>query len=174
MEKSHATSYSKGIKKPLIILTILFFAITFCKSQSNINTRNKHYNNVQNIIIFIASYDSKLSETNVLDYLNNTQNVWINNNGSIEFKDKEKVIIYLDDQLLPFSGNNLIEYLKSLHSNILDKIEILFNPSEKYKVSENVGVINIITRKFPTKPFFIPIKGTSPLVSCKFYLAHHS
>ena len=54
---------------------------------------------------------------------------------------------YIDDRLQNISGNQLINLLKSINANSIEKIEIMKNPPVKYDASGNAGIINIRTKK---------------------------
>ena len=56
---------------------------------------------------------------------------------------KSNVLIMVDDRLLTISGEELKNYLKTLRSENIEKIEIITSPSAKYDASGNSGLINI-------------------------------
>ena len=69
----------------------------------------------------------------------------------------------IDDRLLNISGDDLKNYLKTLRSENIDKIEIITNPSAKYDAAGNTGLINIKLKKKLNEGFDANISSTSIL-----------
>lgn len=68
-------------------------------------------------------------------------------NDGLKIIGKSNVFVMVDDRLLSISGDDLKNYLKSLRSENIEKIEIITNPSAKYDASGNSGLINIKLKK---------------------------
>lgn len=60
---------------------------------------------------------------------------------------KSNVLVMIDDKILNISGDDLKNYLKSIRSENIDKVEIITNPSAKYDASGNSGIIHIKMKK---------------------------
>lgn len=60
---------------------------------------------------------------------------------------KSSVQIMINERLLNLSGDDLKNYLKSLRSENIEKIEVITNPSAKYDAAGNSGLINIKLKK---------------------------
>lgn len=85
---------------------------------------------------------------NGLDALRNTPLVnVINDNVSIAGKGSVSVMI--NDRMLNLSGSELTNYLQSLRSDDIAKIEVITTPPAKYDAEGNSGIINIILKKNP-------------------------
>jgi hypothetical protein len=84
---------------------------------------------------------------NALEVLQNTPGVTVDENGNISFKGKTSVLVLIDDKPTYLSATSLANYLRSLPSSALDKIELMDNPPARYDASGNAGVINIRTKK---------------------------
>lgn len=83
-----------------------------------------------------------------LDALRNTPMVnVINDNVSIVGKGNVSVMI--NDRMLNLSGSELTNYLQSLRSDDIAKIEVITTPPSKYEAEGNSGIINIILKKNP-------------------------
>lgn len=59
---------------------------------------------------------------------------------------KEFASIYIDDRPSTMTGSDLMAYLSTRSTDEVDHIEIMPNPSGKYKTSNKAGVINIVTK----------------------------
>lgn len=97
----------------------------------------------------VVNVDALLSNAGVsaLDVLENAPGVIVGSGGDVSLKGKSGVIIFIDDKPTFLSGADLANYLRSLPSSTIDKIEIMPNPPARYDAAGNAGVINIRTKK---------------------------
>jgi iron complex outermembrane recepter protein len=87
-----------------------------------------------------------LTGGNAVDILNSSPGVFVDESGSINLKGRGGVLVYVDDKPTQLSGTDLINYLKSLPTAMIDKIELMSNPSAKYN-ADGTAIINIRTKK---------------------------
>ena len=66
---------------------------------------------------------------------------------SISIAGKSGVAVMVNDRLLNISGEELINYLKNLRSDDIQKIEVITTPPAKYEAQGKSGLINIILKK---------------------------
>ena len=66
---------------------------------------------------------------------------------AISIAGKSNVAIMVNDRLLNLSGQELINYLKTLRSDDIAKIEVITTPPAKYEAEGKSGLINIILKK---------------------------
>lgn len=90
---------------------------------------------------------------NVLEILEKSPGVSVDNDGNISLKGKGGVMILIDGKQTYLSGQSLAAFLKSLQASGLDQIEIMTNPPAKYDAAGGAGVINIKTKKGTIKGF---------------------
>jgi len=83
------------------------------------------------------------------DALNKAPGVQTKADGGITANSKS-VTIYLDDRPVRLSGEDLGNYLKSLPSDKVSKIEIITNPPAKYD-AQGGAIINIVSKKTLTE-----------------------
>jgi len=62
---------------------------------------------------------------------------------------KSGVAIMINDRILNLSGADLINYLKSLRSDDIERIEVITTPPAKYEAQGNSGLINLVIKKNP-------------------------
>lgn len=84
---------------------------------------------------------------NVLELLKKMPGVLVDQNDNISIEGKSGVTILVDDKSTYLSGEDLVGYLKSMASNIVDRIEVMKKPSARYDAQGSGGIINIITKK---------------------------
>ena len=83
----------------------------------------------------------------VLELLEKSPGITVDNDGNISLRGKAGVIIMIDGKPTYLSSTDLANLLKNMPASQLEQIEIMTNPSAKYDASGNSGIINIKTKK---------------------------
>lgn len=83
-----------------------------------------------------------------LDAVRNTPMVRVQNE-SVSIVGKGGVAIMVNDRMLNLSGSELTNYLQSLRSDDIARIEVITTPPSKYEAQGNSGIISIILKKNP-------------------------
>jgi len=83
----------------------------------------------------------------VLELLEKSPGITVDNDGNISLRGKAGVIILIDGKPTYLSSTDLANLLKNMPASQLEQIEIMTNPSAKYDASGNSGIINIKTKK---------------------------
>lgn len=60
---------------------------------------------------------------------------------------KNSMQVMINDKMLPLTGEELINYLNTIPSENIQKIEIISTPPAKYEASGNSGLINIVLKQ---------------------------
>ena len=97
--------------------------------------------------------------TNASQVLEATPSVTVDADGKVSLRGNENVAIQINGRPAPISGQQLGAYLKSLPAGILDRVEVVPNPSAKYDPEGMAGIINIVLK-------FSPLKPLSAAMSC--------
>lgn len=95
--------------------------------------------NVENSVVNAGS--------SAFDVLERSPGILIDVNDNISMRGKAGVIIMIDGKPSPMSGSDLVNYLRSLPSNAIERIELITNPSSKYDAAGNAGIIDIRMKK---------------------------
>ncbi|EHQ29357.1 TonB-dependent receptor [Mucilaginibacter paludis] len=144
-------SISKGqsVQLPAFLLT----PVNTSLKQVDITTQKAFVE--QKIDRTVVNVNALISNTgsNALEALEQSPGVIVDASGNITFKGKTGVMVLIDDKPTYLSGENLVNYLKSIPASQLDQIELMPNPPAKYDASGNAGVINIKTKKSKEKGF---------------------
>ena len=81
------------------------------------------------------------------DALGTTPLVKVDENSGVSIAGKSGVAIMINERILNLSGSELVNYLKSLRSENIEKIEVITAPPAKYEAQGNSGLINIVLKK---------------------------
>jgi hypothetical protein len=103
----------------------------------------------------VVNVDAMISNagSDAMDVLEKSPGIMIDQNGTITFKGKTGVSVFIDDKPTYLSGADLEAYLKSLPASTLNQIEFMTNPPAKYDAAGSAGVINIKTKKSKIRGF---------------------
>jgi iron complex outermembrane recepter protein len=85
--------------------------------------------------------------SSAIEVLERSPGVTIDQNDNISLRGKAGVIIMIDGKPTPMSGQDLANYLRSLPSSAMERIDIITNPSAKYDAAGNSGIIDIRMKK---------------------------
>jgi iron complex outermembrane receptor protein len=97
----------------------------------------------------IVNVESSILATGstALDILERSPGVIVNQNDAISLRGRSGVIVMIDGKPNPMSGADLSNFLRTLPSNSIDRIELITNPSAKYDAAGNAGIIDIRLKK---------------------------
>ncbi len=115
--------------------------------------------NVQNDIV--------ASGGTLFEVLQKAPGVSITNDETINLAGKAGVNILIDGRPTQLSEKDLANYLKATPGSVVDKVEIIMNPSVKYPAQGNAGIINIRMKKSV-------VKGTNGNISSSYTQSVHS
>ncbi|MES2374072.1 MAG: TonB-dependent receptor [Bacteroidota bacterium] len=103
----------------------------------------------------IVNVDALIANAGVTawDVLQNAPGVIAQDNGNLNLAGKSGVMVFIDDKPTYLSGSDLANYLRSLPSDALEKLEIMTNPPARYDAAGNAGIINIRLKKSKVKGF---------------------
>lgn len=81
------------------------------------------------------------------DILNNVPSVSVDIEGAVSLRGSEGVRILIDGKPSGLVGNGNANGLRSIPSNMIEKVEVVTNPSARYDAEGMAGIINIVLKK---------------------------
>ena len=84
--------------------------------------------------------------SNASDVLQATPSVEVDGDGKVSLRGNENVAIQINGRPSPIRGPQLAAYLKQIPANIVERIEVVPNPSAKYDPEGMAGIINIVLK----------------------------
>src|SRR5690625_6331128 len=84
------------------------------------------------------------SGANVADLLDNIPSVDIEVEGNVGLRGSQNVRILIDGKPSGLLGNNVAAALRQLQSDMVERVEIITNPSARYDAEGEVGIINLV------------------------------
>jgi outer membrane receptor protein involved in Fe transport len=84
---------------------------------------------------------------NASEVLDAVPSVVVDGDGKVSYRGNENVAVQINGRPSPMRGTQLAAYLKSLPANIIERIEVVPNPSAKYDPEGMAGILNIILKQ---------------------------
>ncbi len=81
------------------------------------------------------------------DLLQNIPSVQVDIDGTVSLRGSENVLILLNGKPSPLMGKNRAEVLQQMPASSIERIEVITNPSAKFKPDGTSGIINIVLKK---------------------------
>ena len=82
-----------------------------------------------------------------LDVLRRSPGLWVDELGGIRIKGTQPVMVMINDIVQRMSPDELAEYLKTLKSEDISRIEVIANPPAEYEAAGSGGIVHIILKK---------------------------
>ncbi|MDO4230389.1 MAG: TonB-dependent receptor, partial [Capnocytophaga sp.] len=97
-------------------------------------------------LVFNVEHSMVANNGSAIDVLKTTPGVQLNDDN-INIVGKSSVRVLINDRIVQFSGEELINYLKGIASDNIKNIEVITTPPAKYEAEGNGGLINIVLKK---------------------------
>ncbi|UPT70784.1 MAG: hypothetical protein M0D53_17295 [Flavobacterium sp. JAD_PAG50586_2] len=151
--QSQSLAISK--EQQLIVLQTIVLQKTEANSLAEVVVQKKKSFVENKIDKTVLNVDALISAAggDAMDVLEKAPGITVDENGTITFKGKSGVQVFIDDKPTYLSGADLEAYLKSLPASTLNQIELMTNPPAKYDAAGGAGIINIITKRTKIKGF---------------------
>lgn len=81
------------------------------------------------------------------DLLQNIPSVQVDTEGAVSLRGSENVMILINGRTSTLMGANRDEALQQLSADGIERIEVITNPSAKYKPDGTAGIINIVLKQ---------------------------
>lgn len=143
-----------------LILPIFLLAATFSFAQMQDSIKAKTIDEVvmtkkvfqkkADRLVFDVASSPIAKGSNVFDLLKETPMISSADDKTLQILGKNAVLIYLNGRKSNMSPDAVIELLKSMPSENIQKIEVITMPSSEFAVEGNQGIVNIVLKKKPT------------------------
>ncbi|HEX8432438.1 MAG TPA: TonB-dependent receptor, partial [Longimicrobium sp.] len=84
---------------------------------------------------------------NTVDALRNVPAVEVDVDGKVSLRGNENVVVQINGRPSPLRGEQLGNYLAQLPANMVDRVEVIPNPSARYDPEGMAGILNIVLKQ---------------------------
>ncbi len=127
--------------------TIEIFSVSFNMFEVTVTAKKSMLNTSIDRKVYDVSKDIMAQSGNASDLLKNIPSVEVDIEGQVSLRGSAEVIILINGRPSPLMGKTRAEALQQLPANSIERIEVITNPSARYKPDGTVGIINIVLKK---------------------------
>jgi len=132
---------------------ILLEASSVAVEEVTVEGKRSSYTQTIDKKIFSVGDDLTSSSGSVSDLMQNIPSLQVDIEGNVSLRGSENVQILINGKPSAMMGKNRAMVLQQLPANSIERIEIITNPSAKYKPDGTAGIINLILKKERKKGF---------------------
>ncbi len=111
--------------------------------------------------IYDPSKDLVSTGGTATDVLQNIPSVTVDNDRNIQFRGSSNVTIYIDGKPSTLTGDDRSAILDQIPGYMIERIEVISNPSARYDAEGSGGIINIITKRGSQRGYNATISGNA-------------
>lgn len=97
--------------------------------------------------IYNVAADPINAGSNAAQILDNLPSVQVDVDGNVSLRGSNNVRILIDGRPSSLTGLDNPDALRLLQGNLIEKVEVITNPSARYEAEGEVGIINIVLKK---------------------------
>ena len=114
---------------------------------------------------FNVGKDVSSTAGNAIEVLDNIPSVNVDVDGNVSLRGDSGVQILVDGKVSGLAGVSTQDALRSLQADMIERIEVVTNPSVRYDAEGTAGIINIVLKKDKRKGFnaSVDVRGGFPV-----------
>ena len=112
-----------------------------------VSTRREAFENSIDRKVYNVGRDIQSATGSASDLLQNIPSVQVDIEGNISLRGDENVLVLVDGKSSTAMGANRAAVLEQFPADMIERIEVITNPSAKYKPDGTAGIINLVLKK---------------------------
>ncbi|KAA3650136.1 MAG: TonB-dependent receptor [Bacteroidetes bacterium] len=97
--------------------------------------------------IFNVGKDLSNAGSNAAEILDNIPSVAVDIDGNVSLRGSENVRVLIDGKPSSITGGSTADVLRQFQGSMIERVEVVTNPSARYDAEGEVGIINIVLKK---------------------------
>jgi outer membrane cobalamin receptor len=81
------------------------------------------------------------------DVLRNVPSLEVDIDGRVSLRGNQNVAVQINGRAAPMRGDQLAQFLQQLPANMLERVEVITNPSARFDPDGMAGIVNIVLRQ---------------------------
>ncbi len=127
--------------------TLLISAVTSSLNEVIVEGERSTYVNTIDRKVFNVGKDLTSKTGSVSDLMQNIPSVTVDIDGVVSLRGSSNVLILINGKPSVLMGANRAAVLQQIPASTIERIEVITNPSAKYKPDGTAGIINIVMKK---------------------------
>tara|TARA_R110002049_G_scaffold7173_8_gene42590 strand:- start:1030 stop:3459 length:2430 start_codon:yes stop_codon:yes gene_type:complete len=97
--------------------------------------------------VFNVGSDATMKGANASDILDNIPSVEVDVDGNVSLRGSQSVRILINGKPSGLVGTSTTDALRQMQGSLIERVEVITNPSSKYEAEGEAGIINIILKE---------------------------
>lgn len=97
--------------------------------------------------VFNVGSDATMKGANASDLLDNIPSVQVDVDGNVSLRGSQNVRILINGKPSGLVGTSTTDALRQMQGSMIERVEVITNPSSKYDAEGEAGIINIILKE---------------------------
>jgi outer membrane receptor protein involved in Fe transport len=127
--------------------TIALVETTISMDEVMVTSQKTLFNNAIDRKVYNVEQDIMSKAGSASELLQNIPSIEVDIDGNISLRGSSNVLIMINGKTSPLMGKSRAEVLQQMPAASIEKIEVITNPSAKYKPDGTSGIINIVLKK---------------------------
>lgn len=147
-EEKRSPSFMIDSQQPVFDAGTIFLRETALNlGEVTVTSQRAMFNNAIDRKVYNVQQDIMSKTGSVSDLLHNIPSVQVDIDGTVSLRGSANVQILINGKPSPLLGNNSAEALQLMPANSIERIEVITNPSAKFKPDGTSGIINLVMKK---------------------------
>jgi len=142
---SHSLQVPSGESRNLGEIKLQPEALTL--EEATVEAQSKMMEFKQDKRVFNVGQDLTNAGSNASDLLDNIPSVTVDVEGGVSLRGSQNVRILINGKPSGLIGSDPATALRQLQANMIERIEVITNPSARYDAEGEAGIINIVLKK---------------------------
>ena len=127
--------------------TISLIETTVNLDEILITSQKALFNNSIDRKVYNVEQDVLSKSSSVSELLQNIPSVEVDIDGNVSLRGSSNVLILINGKTSPLMGKSQATVLQQMPASAIERVELITNPSAKYKPDGTSGIINIVLKK---------------------------
>ncbi len=144
----HPSQFRMDSKRPALnIGTVLMTETTVNLGGVTVTSQRVTFNTAIDRKVFNVQQDIMSKTGTASDLLQNIPSVQVDIDGVVSLRGSTNVLMLINGKPSPLMGASRAEVLQQMPASSIERIEVITNPSAKFKPDGTSGIINIVMKK---------------------------
>ena len=136
---------------PVIKLGKIFLKPSGAMKAITINVNKALVENKIDRMVYNVEQDITNDGTSVIDMLRKVPMVEVDGDGNVSIRGGKNIRVFIDGRPSAVVNGNLQDALQSIPSDLVERVEVITNPSAKYDAEGTAGIINLVMKQSKIK-----------------------
>jgi len=147
-KEKQSSNFKIGSKQAVLnVGTISLTETALSLGGVTVTSQRVTFNNAIDRKVFNVQQDIMSKTGSASDLLQNIPSVQVDIDGTVSLRGSTNVLILINGKPSPLMGKSRAEVLQQMPSSSIERIEVITNPSAKFKPDGTSGIINIVMKK---------------------------